>query len=78
MTTEQIIKGIIANRTGVKPELLFPGISFTSMGANYEDILLIVMEIEDVFKIKITDNEIEDITNLRGAVMYVDKKLAGK
>ena len=72
MTTQEKIRKIISEHLNVKIAPM--DVTFESMGADYKDILLIIMDIEGAFKIKILDEEIEKITTLGEAIKCVESK----
>ncbi len=74
MTIKDKIREIIAKQLDVQPENIPLDVSFGEIGSGYVDNLLIVMRLEEVFKISISNEEVGLITTLRKAIECVDKK----
>ena len=71
------IKQIMVDKLGLAETEITPDASFIKdLGIDSLDYAELVMEFEQAFKIKIPDNEAEDLQTIRQAVQYISKKMA--
>lgn len=78
MNTEILkkITEIVAEKNDMVPENVLPESRFVEdLGVDSLDRVELVMEIEDAFKVKFEDAEMEKITTVQDAVELVEKKL---
>lgn len=73
-----IIKSIIADKLDVKESDIAPDKKFTDLGADSLDVVELIMEFEKEFNLVINDDEAENITTVRGAIEYIEKKCKEK
>ena len=75
MAVEEKVKQIIVEQLQVDEAEVTPGASFQEdLGADSLDVVELVMEIEDVFKIAIPDEDYEKIKTVGDAVKYIEEK----
>jgi acyl carrier protein len=73
MTVEEKVKNIIMEQLGVDAEEVTPEASFVNdLGADSLDTVELVMALEEAFKIEISDEDAEKITNVGEAVKYIE------
>jgi acyl carrier protein len=73
------VQSIIAEKLSVDAADVTPEKSFTNdLGADSLDTVELIMEFENVFGIKIPDEETEKITTVGDAVAYIENKLSSK
>lgn len=73
-TIEAQVKEIICKKLSVSPEQLTSKTSFTDdLGADSLDQVELVMELEDKFKMKISDEEAEKIQTVGEAIKYIEE-----
>ena len=71
------IKLIMVEKLGLAETEITPDANFIKdLGIDSLDYAELVMEFEQAFKIKIPDNEAEDLQTIRQAVQYISQKLA--
>lgn len=71
------IKLIMVEKLGLAETEITPDANFIKdLGIDSLDYAELVMEFEQAFKIKIPDNEAEDLQTIRQAVQYISKKMA--
>ena len=74
-TFDKVAK-IIVERFGVDEDKVTTELTFKDdLGADSLDIVELVMELEDVFGIEISDEDAEQITTVGDAVKYIDAHL---
>ena len=67
------VKKIIVDQLGVEEETVTPEASFVDdLGADSLDTVELVMALEEEFGIEIPDEDAEKITNVKGAVEYIE------
>jgi len=72
------VKKIVMEQLGVEEEQVTETASFQEdLGADSLDTVEMVMAFETEFKIEIPDEDASGITNVKEAVLYIDKRLAG-
>ncbi len=73
------VQSIIAEKLSVDAADVTPEKSFTNdLGADSLDTVELIMEFENVFGIKIPDEETEKIMTVGDAVAYIESKVADK
>ncbi len=73
MSTQDKVKGIIAEQLGVESNEVTNEASFTDdLGADSLDIVELVMAFEEEFGIEIPDEDAEKIVKVEDAVSYID------
>jgi len=73
------VYGIVAEQLQVPKEDIAPGKSFIGdLQADSLDIVELVMEFEDEFKITIPDEDYEKIKTVGDAVKYIEEKGGGQ
>ncbi len=71
------VQAIIAEKLSVDAADVTPEKSFTNdLGADSLDTVELIMEFENVFGVKIPDEETEKILTVGDAVNYIENKLA--
>ena len=79
MTVPEIVKNIIAEQLGVKPEEVTPEAKFIDdLGADSLDTVELVMALEEEFGIEIPDEEAEKLVTVGDAVKYIGDKAGQK
>jgi len=74
---ENKIRQIMVDKLGLAETEITPDANFIKdLGIDSLDYAELVMEFEQAFKIKIPDNEAEDLQTIRQAVQYITKKSA--
>lgn len=69
------VKAVIVEQLSVNPEEVTDDASFIEdLGADSLDIVELVMELEDKFKIDIPDEDAEKISTVGDAVRYIEDK----
>ncbi len=80
MTSEEIllnVQSIIAEKLSYNVSEITPDKSFTNdLGADSLDTVELIMEFENVFGVKIPDEETEKIKTVGDAVAYIEKMQA--
>ena len=72
---EEKVKQIIVEQLQVDEAEVTPSASFQEdLGADSLDVVELVMEFEDVFKITIPDEDYEKIKTVGDAVKYIEEK----
>ncbi len=69
--TEKKVIAIIAKKLAMQPEQINADSTFKSLGADSLDIVEIIMNFEEIFKIEIKDDDAEKIIDVARAVDYV-------
>ncbi|MEE4455154.1 acyl carrier protein [Novosphingobium resinovorum] len=70
--TERVIKIVVENM-GVYPDKVTPEASFLKdLGGDSLDVVELVMALEDEFGITISDEDVEQITTVKDAILYVE------
>jgi acyl carrier protein len=75
---EQKVKTIIANQFGKPIESINTTDNLDDLGADSLDIVEVVMELEDVFKISIEEEEYANRSTVASIVELIENKLAPK
>ncbi len=73
MNTFETVQKLIVDKFGVTKEAVTPQMTFDDLGADSLDVVEFVMEVEDQFGIEFEDDRIESLTNIQGAVDYIDE-----
>lgn len=72
-TTLERISAMIIERFGVDEEKVSRELTFQEdLGADSLDVVELIMELEDVFSIQISDEDAEKIITIGDAVDYID------
>ncbi|WP_373752217.1 acyl carrier protein [Jeotgalibaca porci] len=72
-TTLERISAMIIERFGVDAEKISRDLTFQEdLGADSLDVVELIMELEDVFSIQISDEDAERIITVGDAVDYID------
>lgn len=71
--TTATVKKIIAEILKIDPSTILPTSSFETLGADSLDIMQIIMKIEDVFGIEISDDMASSIKTVGEAVEAIQK-----
>ena len=75
MSVEEKVTGIVAEQLQIPKEEISPDKSFVDdLKADSLDVVELVMEFEDVFKITIPDEDYEKIKTVGDAVKYIEAK----
>ncbi len=73
MTTFEKVKEIVAEKLGVKPEMVTEDKSFVNdLGADSLDVVEFIMEVEKQFDITIPDEDATKLEKVGDAVKYID------
>jgi len=73
MTTHEIVRGVFSSILEVTPDAVGDEDDFfDDLGGDSLDMMEIVLRLEDAFRIKINDGDIENITTLNETVALVD------
>ena len=77
-SVEETVKKIVTKIVR-KPDTDFtPTATFKDFGADSLDIVQILVAVEDAFDIEIQDEELQEITDMRGFIDYIKRKVAKK
>ncbi len=71
--TTSMVKGIIAEILKIEPSTIAPNSSFDTLGADSLDMMQIIMKIEDVFGVEISDDVASHIKTVAEAVEAIQK-----
>ncbi len=75
MSVEEKVIGIVSEQLQIPKEEISPDKSFVDdLKADSLDVVELVMEFEDVFKITIPDEDYEKIKTVGDAVKYIEEK----
>ncbi len=75
---EARVAGIIVDQLGATPEEIVPEASFIDdLGADSLDIVELVMAMEEVFDLEISDEDAEKIQTFGDVVSYLKDRLEG-
>ena len=70
------VRDILVEKLGIPETEITPDANFIKdLGIDSLDYAELVMEFEQTFNIKIPDSDAENLTTIRDAVSYIDKKL---
>lgn len=73
------VRSIIAEQLGVKLEEVTSEASFVDdLGADSLDTVELVMALEENFKIEISDEDAEKMSNVGQAIKYIEEKTSAK
>lgn len=71
------VKGIIVEQLGVSMEEVTPEASFIEdLGADSLDIVELVMALEEVYDLEISDEDAEKIQTVQDVINYIQEKVA--
>ncbi len=72
MSLENRVTEIIVNKLGVRPEEVTPEANFqTDLGADSLDLVELMMDFEDSFKLKISDEESSGLKTVADVIGYL-------
>jgi acyl carrier protein len=75
MSLENRVTEIIVNKLGVKPEEVAPSANFqTDLGADSLDLVELMMDFEDSFSLKISDEEAGNLKTVGAVVNFLKDK----
>ena len=78
MTVEETLKEI-ASKILHKSDIDFSTVNdFKALGADSLDIVQIMVKIEDTYDIELVDEDMQKITDIKGFIAYIEKKIAEK
>ncbi|NMB02551.1 MAG: acyl carrier protein [Firmicutes bacterium] len=70
------VKTIVVEQLGINEAEVTADASFVEdLGADSLDVVELVMALEEEFDLKITDEEAEQLTTVRDAVIYISEQL---
>ena len=75
MSTENKVKGIIADQLEVAVDKLTMETTFEDIDADSLDIVELVMALEEEFDLEISDQEIENINTVGDVVKFIESKV---
>ncbi len=79
MSLESRVTEIIVNKLGVKPEEVTPEAGFqTDLGADSLDLVELMMDFEDSFKLKISDEDSSSLKTVGDVITYLKNHGAGE
>jgi len=76
MSTLQTIQRMIAEQFELKPEDLVPEATLESLGLDSLSVIEFMFNIEDEFKIKLSNELLENIKTLQDVVDIIEKQVA--
>jgi acyl carrier protein len=72
MTTEQRLKKVISEQSGVEEKEITPKSNFTKdLGMDSLDLVEVVMSLESEFKLEISDEDAEKLKTVQDALDYL-------
>jgi acyl carrier protein len=75
MKLEEKVMGIIAEQLNITKEQCVPEASFIDdLGADSLDLIELIMEMEDVFGVRISDEELENIRIVQDVIDFLKTK----
>lgn len=78
MSVEETVKKIVIKIVR-KPDADFTSTTtFKDLGADSLDIVQILVALEDTFDIEVIDEELKEITDMKGFVAYIERKVTEK
>jgi len=70
------LKPIITEQLGVKEEEIKPDSHFSDdLGADSLDVVEMIMVVEEVFDIKVSDEDAEQITTVQNLIDYIERQV---
>ena len=78
MSVEETIKEIAAKILHKSDINFSDNVTFKDLGADSLDIVQMLVAIEDKYDIELVDEEMQQITNTREFVEYIERKIAEK
>ena len=73
-SVEERVREIISEQLNVSKEEVIPDASFTDdLGADSLDLVELVMALEEVFEIEVSDEDAEKIRKVKDVFDYIDK-----
>lgn len=73
-----IVKTMLADRFGMQESYVKSDLAFSAFGADSLDVVELIMELEDIFGIKIEDEKISNLNTVGEVVSYISEKLSEK
>ncbi|MBG9982264.1 acyl carrier protein [Aerococcaceae bacterium DSM 111020] len=70
----EIVKTMLADRFGMQESYVKSDLAFSTFGADSLDVVELIMELEDIFNIKIEDEKIGELTTIGDVVSYIHEK----
>ncbi|MBU2490152.1 MAG: acyl carrier protein [Proteobacteria bacterium] len=72
MSIEEKVKNVIVEKLGVDPDEVVPEASFIDdLGADSLDLVELIMSMEEIFDIEISDDQAEKIRTVKDAMDFV-------
>ena len=72
MSLEEKIKSVIAEKLDVDPDEVVPEASFIDdLGADSLDLVELIMTMEEMFDLEISDDDAEKIRTVKDAIDYI-------
>ncbi|MDD4333491.1 MAG: acyl carrier protein [Patescibacteria group bacterium] len=66
------VKRLVSEKFGVEPDEVVPGASFSfDLGMDSLDFIELIMSLEEMFNIEISDEDAEKIRTVQDAITYV-------
>jgi acyl carrier protein len=78
MSVEETIKEIAAKVLHKSDINFSDNVTFKDLGADSLDVVQMLVAIEDKYDIELVDEEMQQITNTREFVEYIERKIAEK
>ncbi len=76
MSTLETVQRMIVEQFDLKKEALVPDATLESLGLDSLSVIEFMFNIEDEFKIKLSDIPLENIKTLRDVIQIIDKQVA--
>ncbi|MBW1988031.1 MAG: acyl carrier protein [Deltaproteobacteria bacterium] len=72
MSIEEKVKKVIVDKLGVEPDEVVPEASFLEdLGADSLDLVELIMSMEEIFDLEISDEQAEKIATVKDAIDYI-------
>lgn len=76
MSVEDKIKKVVAEKLKVAAEDVIPEAHFVNdLGADSLDLVELIMSMEEVFDIEISDDEAEKLVRVKDAIAYIEARM---